>query len=131
MLVAAQDMYRNRWVTPIVTQLTVNLILVIHGMWADTSSTGYPIHAEWKTCRGPSEEGKRAQQARKQRVLRIELYWSGMLSYQIINGAEIGSINPATLRNPECLVEFYELGIKLRKQVEEVAWLLYTIVAVE
>lgn len=34
---------------------------------------------------------------------------------KLINGAPISSINPATLRNPECLEEYVILGEKMRK----------------
>lgn len=40
---------------------------------------------------------------------------------KIINGAPISSVNPATLRNPECLVEYEALGKVLRKEVEATA----------
>jgi len=36
---------------------------------------------------------------------------------KIINGAPISSVNPATLRNPECLVEYEALGQVLREKV--------------
>ncbi|KAL0950016.1 hypothetical protein HGRIS_010024 [Hohenbuehelia grisea] len=39
---------------------------------------------------------------------------------KIINGAAIASVNPATLRNPECLLEYTELGKALRAEVEKV-----------
>lgn len=35
---------------------------------------------------------------------------------QVINGASVSSINPATLRNPECLEEYASLGEKLRRE---------------
>ncbi|KAI0081811.1 acetoacetate-CoA ligase [Panus rudis PR-1116 ss-1] len=35
---------------------------------------------------------------------------------KIINGAPIGSVNPATLRNPECLVEYERIGKELRAE---------------
>lgn len=38
--------------------------------------------------------------------------------YQIINGAPILSVNPATLRNPECLTAFSDLGQALRGEVQ-------------
>ncbi|WWC71691.1 acetoacetate-CoA ligase [Kwoniella pini CBS 10737] len=34
---------------------------------------------------------------------------------KLINGAAVSSINPATLRNPECLEEYVELGAKMRE----------------
>ncbi|KAF7790811.1 hypothetical protein EIP86_001768 [Pleurotus ostreatoroseus] len=37
---------------------------------------------------------------------------------KIINGASISSVNPATLKNPECLAEYEGLGVKLRAEVE-------------
>lgn len=36
---------------------------------------------------------------------------------KIINGAPLSSINPATLRNPECLVEYVRVGEQLRAEV--------------
>jgi len=36
---------------------------------------------------------------------------------KIINGAPIESVNPATLRNPECLVHYVHIGEGLRKEV--------------
>ena len=36
---------------------------------------------------------------------------------QIINGAPIESVNPATLRNPECLAHYVHIGEGLRKEV--------------
>ena len=39
-------------------------------------------------------------------------------SDQIINGAPISSVNPATLRNPECLAEYEAIGRKLRAEIE-------------
>ena len=38
---------------------------------------------------------------------------------QIINGAPIESVNPATLRNPECLAHYVDIGEGLRKEVSE------------
>lgn len=35
---------------------------------------------------------------------------------KVINGAKVESINPATLRNPECLAEYVMLGEKMRKE---------------
>lgn len=35
---------------------------------------------------------------------------------QIVNGAPISSINPATLRNPECLVQYEAIGKELRAE---------------
>lgn len=37
---------------------------------------------------------------------------------QVINGNPISSVNPATLRNPECLAEIAKLGELLRGEVE-------------
>jgi len=37
---------------------------------------------------------------------------------QIINGAPVGSINPATLKNPECLERYAVIGEQLRKEIE-------------
>lgn len=39
------------------------------------------------------------------------------VSVQIINGASITSVNPATLRNPECLALYEEIGVTLRREV--------------
>ncbi|PCH41206.1 acetoacetyl-CoA synthetase [Wolfiporia cocos MD-104 SS10] len=36
---------------------------------------------------------------------------------KIINGAPVSSINPATLRNPECLAEYETLGKQLRAEI--------------
>jgi acetoacetyl-CoA synthetase len=36
---------------------------------------------------------------------------------QIINGASISSVNPATLRNAECLEEYVALGERLRSEI--------------
>ena len=36
---------------------------------------------------------------------------------QIINGAAVASVNPATLRNPECLVAYESIGKVLRAEV--------------
>jgi len=36
---------------------------------------------------------------------------------KIINGAPVSSVNPATLRNPECLLEYEMLGSELRAEV--------------
>jgi acetoacetyl-CoA synthetase len=33
---------------------------------------------------------------------------------KVINGAPVQAINPATLRNPECLVEYERLGREMR-----------------
>jgi acetoacetyl-CoA synthetase len=38
-------------------------------------------------------------------------------SHQIINGALISSVNPATLRNPECLSEYEAIGRALRAEI--------------
>ncbi|KAK4685305.1 acetoacetyl-CoA synthetase, partial [Tremellales sp. Uapishka_1] len=35
---------------------------------------------------------------------------------KVINGAKVESINPATLRNPECLDEYVELGQRMRRE---------------
>ncbi|WWD02431.1 acetoacetate-CoA ligase [Kwoniella europaea PYCC6329] len=35
---------------------------------------------------------------------------------KLINGASISSINPATLRNPDCLEEYVKLGERMRKE---------------
>ncbi|WVQ74813.1 acetoacetate-CoA ligase [Cryptococcus sp. DSM 104548] len=35
---------------------------------------------------------------------------------KVINGAPLSSINPSTLRNPECLQEYFALGQKLREE---------------
>lgn len=35
---------------------------------------------------------------------------------KVINGAPVSSINPATLRNPECLEEYARLGEAMRKE---------------
>lgn len=35
---------------------------------------------------------------------------------KVVNGAPTSSINPATLRNPECLEEYAKLGYKMRKE---------------
>jgi acetoacetyl-CoA synthetase len=35
---------------------------------------------------------------------------------KVINGAPVGSINAATLRNPECLEEYARLGEEMRKE---------------
>lgn len=49
-------------------------------------------------------------------------YWSMLVSHttvpirKVINGAPVSSINPATLRNPECLEEYAVLGEKMRKE---------------
>jgi len=37
---------------------------------------------------------------------------------KIINGAPVSSINPATLRNPDCLEEYERMGRELREEVE-------------
>jgi acetoacetyl-CoA synthetase len=37
-----------------------------------------------------------------------------LTGYQIVNGAAITSINPATLRNPECLPFYADIGERLR-----------------
>jgi hypothetical protein len=34
---------------------------------------------------------------------------------KVINGAPVQSINPATLRNPDCLAEYVKLGEEMRK----------------
>ena len=39
--------------------------------------------------------------------------------HQIINGAPISSVNPATLRNPECLSAYEEIGRRLRAEVAQ------------
>lgn len=36
---------------------------------------------------------------------------------QIINGAQISSVNSATLRNPECLAQFASIGEMLRNEI--------------
>lgn len=36
---------------------------------------------------------------------------------QIINGAPLSSVNPATLRNPECLAAYEAIGVRLRAEV--------------
>ncbi|EKM59066.1 uncharacterized protein PHACADRAFT_113281 [Phanerochaete carnosa HHB-10118-sp] len=36
---------------------------------------------------------------------------------KIINGAPVSSVNPATLRNPECLIEYDTLGQALRREM--------------
>ena len=36
---------------------------------------------------------------------------------QIINGASVASVNPATLANPECLEYYVEIGKKLAAEV--------------
>ncbi|KAI9000978.1 acetoacyl-CoA synthetase [Trametes punicea] len=36
---------------------------------------------------------------------------------KIINGAPLSSVNPATLRNPECLAAYEEIGARLRAEV--------------
>jgi acetoacetyl-CoA synthetase len=35
---------------------------------------------------------------------------------KLINGAPVQSINPATLRNPECLAEYVMLGERMRRE---------------
>lgn len=35
---------------------------------------------------------------------------------KVINGAPVQSINPATLRNPNCLAEYVALGESMRKE---------------
>lgn len=35
---------------------------------------------------------------------------------KVINGSSVTAINPATLRNPECLAEYVTLGQKMRKE---------------
>lgn len=37
---------------------------------------------------------------------------------KLINGAPVSSINPATLRNPDCLEEYVNLGEKMRAEEE-------------
>ena len=39
--------------------------------------------------------------------------WAGV---QIINGAPVSSVNPATLRNPECLAAYEKIGAALRTE---------------
>lgn len=39
------------------------------------------------------------------------------LTFQIINGSPVSTINPATLRNPECLSEYVAIGKELRAEV--------------
>lgn len=39
---------------------------------------------------------------------------------KIINGTPLSSINPATLRNPECLVEYVRVGEQLREELSTV-----------
>jgi len=41
-----------------------------------------------------------------------------MIVIQIINGAPVESINPATLKNPECLERYAVIGEQLRKEIE-------------
>jgi len=36
---------------------------------------------------------------------------------QIVNGAPVSSVNPATLSNPECLLFYASLGEELRREV--------------
>ena len=48
-------------------------------------------------------------------VLKEKKTWS--LWGQIINGAPASSVNPATLRNPECLAEYVQIGATLRAEV--------------
>jgi acetoacetyl-CoA synthetase len=40
-----------------------------------------------------------------------------LTEFQIINGASMASVNPATLRNPESLEEYVALGAKLRAEL--------------
>lgn len=35
---------------------------------------------------------------------------------KVINGLPVDAINPATLRNPDCLHEYVELGDTMRKE---------------
>lgn len=37
---------------------------------------------------------------------------------KVINGAPISSIYPSTLRNPECLEEYAQMGKKMREEEE-------------
>ena len=47
-------------------------------------------------------------------LIKIFFFWFG---HQIINGAPIASVNPATLRNPECLEEYETIGKVLRAEL--------------
>lgn len=35
---------------------------------------------------------------------------------KVINGSPVSAINPATLRNPDCLEEYVALGLKMRQE---------------
>ena len=44
------------------------------------------------------------------------LIWKSVPIRKVINGAPVSSINPATLRNPECLAEYVNLGAVMRRE---------------
>jgi acetoacetyl-CoA synthetase len=81
--------------------------LVSYWRVIDHPGRRYSLHVEWETRGSASEKG--------------ELYppQENVFSSrrQIINGAPVTSVNPATLLNPECLAFYADVGSALRLEL--------------
>jgi hypothetical protein len=84
------------------------LELLLDDSTADYPSKGHSPNSERETRRSPYQEGI---------LLHSISRGQFMLILQIINGAALSTINPATLKNPESLAEYEAIGVQLRKEV--------------